>query len=83
MNVSYGSVFDTITTSTFQNINVLVPPKEIFAEIKKEVDVNFEQIKENIKENQSLTQLRDTLLPQLISGTVRLKEFRETVEEVV
>lgn len=83
MNVSYGSVFDTITTSTFQNINVLVPPKEIFAEIKKQVDVNFEQIKENIKENQSLTQLRDTLLPQLFSGTVRLKEFRETVEEVV
>ena len=83
MNVSYGSVFDTITTSTFQNINILVPPNEIFAEIKNQVDVNFEQIKENIKENQSLTQLRNTLLPQLISGTVRLKEFRETVEEVV
>lgn len=77
MNVSYGSVFDTITTSTFQNINILVPPKEIFEKIKKEVDVNFEQIKENIKENQTLTQLRDTLLPKLISGEVRLKEFRE------
>ena len=31
----------------------------------------------NIKENQTLTQLRDTLLPKLISGEVRLKEFRE------
>jgi type I restriction enzyme S subunit len=77
MNVSYGSVFDTITTSTFQNIKVLVPSKEVFEEIKKEVDVNFKQIKENIKENQTLTQLRDTLLPKLISGEVRLKEFRE------
>ena len=28
-------------------------------------------------ENQTLTQLRDTLLPKLISGEVRLKGFRE------
>ncbi|MGQ7944158.1 restriction endonuclease subunit S [Flavobacterium sp. WC2509] len=83
MNVSYGSVFDTITTSTFKNIKVIVPSKEIFEEIKKEVDMNFEKIKANIKENQTLTQLRDTLLPRLISGEVRLKEFREQIENVL
>jgi type I restriction enzyme S subunit len=32
-----------------------------------------------ILENQTLTQLRDTLLPKLISGEVRLKEFREAI----
>lgn len=83
IQVSYGSVFDTITTSTFQNINVLVPPKEVFVEISREVDTYFEQIKENIKENQTLTQLRDTLLPKLISGEVRLKEFQEQVANIL
>ena len=35
----------------------------------------YEQRQLNQKENQTLTQLRDTLLPKLISGEVRLKEF--------
>jgi type I restriction enzyme S subunit len=35
----------------------------------------FENISINMFENQTLTQLRDTLLPKLISGEVRLKEF--------
>lgn len=35
----------------------------------------FNLINKNELENQTLTQLRDTLLPKLISGEVRLKEF--------
>lgn len=75
LNVAYGSVFDTITTSTFKNIKVLLPPKQIVVEAQKGIDILFEQLKENILENQTLTQLRNTLLPKLISGEVRLKEF--------
>lgn len=37
----------------------------------------FNLINKNELENQTLTQLRDTLLPKLISGEVRLKGFRE------
>ena len=37
----------------------------------------------NIKENQALTQLRDTLLPKLISGEVRLKEFQEQLATIL
>jgi type I restriction enzyme S subunit len=35
---------------------------------------NTEKIIENSKQTQTLTQLRDTLLPQLISGRVRVPE---------
>jgi type I restriction enzyme S subunit len=80
LNVAYGSVFDTITTSTFKTINVLVPPKNVMDKIRDEIDVLFQNKKTNIKENQSLTKLRDTLLPKLISGEVRLKEFREGID---
>ena len=38
----------------------------------------FNLINKNELENQTLTQLRDTLLPKLISGEVRLKEFQES-----
>ena len=33
----------------------------------------FNKIKENSKQIQTLTQLRDTLLPKLMSGEVRVK----------
>jgi type I restriction enzyme S subunit len=76
-NVSYGSVFNTITTITFKNIKVLLPPIEVLNKIKKQIDCYFQLIKHNTRENQSLTQHRDTLLPKLISGEVSLKAFRE------
>ncbi|MEK8180768.1 restriction endonuclease subunit S [Flavobacterium buctense] len=46
-------------------------------EFQNKIEPIFNQILENLIENQTLTQLRDTLLPKLISGEVRLKEFRE------
>ena len=76
-----GSTFKEISKSNFRDLDIIVA-NNIEKYIEESRDI-FEQIKNNIKENQTLTQLRDTLLPQLISGTVRLKEFRETVEEVV
>ena len=75
LNVAYGSVFDTITTSTFKSIEILVPPPETMEEVKDKIDPLFEKIKRNYRENQFLTTLRDTLLPKLISGEVRLNEF--------
>jgi type I restriction enzyme S subunit len=83
LNVAYGSVFDTITTSTFKSINVLEPPKSVMDKVKGEIDVLFQHKKTNIKEIKSLTKLRDTLLPKLISGEVRLTAFREEVESVI
>lgn len=77
--ISYGSVFDTITTSAFSTTQIICPPKTIVIEIALLIDPIFKKIKENTFENQTLTQLRDTLLPKLISGEVRLKEFEKEV----
>lgn len=76
-----GSTFKEISKSNFRDLDIIVADN-IAKYIEESRDI-FEKIKNNITENQSLIQLRDTLLPQLISGTVRLKEFRETVEEVL
>lgn len=64
-----------------QNLLQIGIPLPMNIKLAKEVFNKFEhysnQIISNVKENQTLTQLRDTLLPQLISGEVRLKEFQE------
>jgi type I restriction enzyme S subunit len=74
---SGGSATLNMNTSTFSNIKLLKPKEDVLNEFHFLVNNYFEHIKENQLENLTLTQLRDTLLPQLISGAVRLKEFRE------
>lgn len=73
---SYGSVFDTVTTNTLKNILVISPTSTIIKQLKEQIDPMFEKMKANSREIDDLSKLRDTLLPKLISGEVRLKEFR-------
>jgi type I restriction enzyme S subunit len=65
--------------------NYLIPIGENLKieEFSIQIELYISQQNSLIEENQTLTQLRDTLLPQLITGTVQLKEFGEPVEEVV
>lgn len=81
--MAYGSVFDTITTSTFRSTQIVVPPESIIKELKNKVDPLFDQLKNNTLENQTLTALRDTLLPKLISGEIRVKDAEKLVTEAV
>ncbi len=59
--------------------NYLIPIGENIKieEFSTQIELYISQQNSLIEENQTLTQLRDTLLPKLISGEVRLKEFRE------
>ena len=53
--------------------------KNLMKEFEIKVEPWFKKVKTNTNENQTLTQLRDTLLPKLISGEVRIKEFEEKI----
>jgi len=74
---SGGSATLNMNTSTFANVKLLKPNNTSLLEFDSLAFDLFENVKNNQLENQTLTQLRDTLLPKLISGEVRLKEFRE------
>ncbi len=56
---------------------------KITKEFSKLLESNFAEQNLLTVENQTLTKLRDTLLPKLISGEVRLKEFQEQIESVL
>lgn len=72
-----GSTQKALTISSLRNFKILFPNEEVYKQIGNEFIDYYEQRQLNLIEIKTLTQLRDTLLPQLISGAVRLKEFRE------
>lgn len=67
---SYGTVFDTITTKTFQEMEIIIPDENVIAVYEETVKPIFEKILDNQKNIQSLTQIRDSLLPKLMTGKI-------------
>ena len=68
-----GSTFLEISKSAFKTLETIIPPKEILEAFQKVVDPLFAKIKTNQTQIRTLTALRDTLLPKLMSGEVRVK----------
>ncbi|MGE5582351.1 MAG: restriction endonuclease subunit S [Bacillota bacterium] len=70
---AYGSVFDTITTTTFKENRVLIPAKDKIIGFETAVLPYFNKMFVNKSQIHTLEKLRDTLLPKLMSGEVRVK----------
>jgi type I restriction enzyme S subunit len=66
-----------LSTEAIKSAKMIIGSKAINTKFDELVNPLYNNIFQNKIENQTLTQLRDTLLPKLISGEVRLKEFRE------
>ncbi len=69
-----GSTFLEISKSVFKSLEVIKPPKEIRLKFDNKVIPMFEKIKINSKQIQTLENLRDTLLPKLLRGEVRVEK---------
>ena len=67
-----GSTFMEISKKAFRPIPALVPPSEVVKQFMEVASALFEKLIENEKQAQTLATLRDTLLPRLISGQLRL-----------
>ena len=65
------------------NIKIAIPNLETQEIANTKIDTYISKIVSNNSQNKTLTQLRDTLLPKLISGEVRLKEFKEKITAVL
>jgi type I restriction enzyme S subunit len=67
---AYGSVFDTITTETFRQINIPIPSESEIMGFNDSVLPYFLKIEQNQRSAYTLEMLRDALLPELMSGEV-------------
>lgn len=71
-SAAYGSVFDTITTATFRDARFATPPAAKVFEFEKSIAGYFNKKLLNQTQIRTLETLRDTLLPKLMSGEVRV-----------
>ncbi|MDR4467857.1 MAG: restriction endonuclease subunit S [Nitrospira sp.] len=76
---AHGSVFDTITRDTLAGVSVAVPAVALIEEFENRVAPSLQRIRAGLLETRTLTALRDTLLPKLISGEVRVKDAEASV----
>jgi len=71
---SGGSVFHNLNKSGFEQLKVLFPNEQLALAFDDVVEPIIEKIIANQQQSKSLVSLRDTLLPRLISGQLRLPE---------
>lgn len=76
---SHGSVFDTITRTTFSTCSSICPSSRVADGYEAVVEPLLDLLRANLLESQTLAELRDTLLPKLLSGEVRVSQAEKLV----
>ncbi|MFZ3138290.1 MAG: restriction endonuclease subunit S [Thermodesulfovibrionales bacterium] len=72
-----GSAVPTLNRNDVHSLETTLPPLELIDRFESLTLPMFRKIKENRNQIQTLTGLRDSLLPKLMSGEVRVKDTGE------
>jgi type I restriction enzyme S subunit len=71
---SEGTVFGSLNKANFENIEIIVPTNQLISNFEEIVNSIDERILSNTLQIQTLTQLRDSLLPRLMSGKIKINK---------
>ena len=63
------------TKGTFKRIRILTPDKALVADFERRVRPIFDEMEALLKSNKRLKNMRDALLPRLISGKLRVDQL--------
>ena len=74
-----GTTFAEISKAGFRPIPMVVPPATVLDEFSAAVEPLFGRIVANTRQSRTLANLRDALLPKLISGELRVPEAEAIV----
>lgn len=77
---THGAVFDTITQSTFETVFCVRPLNEQLKAFELQAQPLLDEIRSRVIQSQTLADLRDTLLPKLISGEASVKATFEIID---
>lgn len=64
-------------------LNILLPKSGVLSDFAKQTEAIFGKIAESQKDSETLTHFRDTLLPKLISGELRVPDVGRIVGAIV
>ncbi|AEG61788.1 restriction endonuclease subunit S [Desulforamulus ruminis] len=73
-DLAVGSVQKNLYVPILQELDILVPEESVLLEFCDSVAPLFEQWKNNVAENRTLSQTRDALLPRLMSGELSVAD---------
>ncbi len=76
VHIADGSVQKNLNTNLVGQQNVLVPPKALVDAFDAQATAWFAKMRQNGLESRTLATLRDTLLPKLLSGELRVADLQ-------
>ncbi len=80
VHAAHGSVFDTITTSTFASSRIVLPSPSALKAFEVRIAPLFQKVLNNVSASRTLTALRDALLLKLISGELRIQDAKRFIK---
>jgi type I restriction enzyme S subunit len=78
-----GSTFLEISKANFRPIPVVTPSAQVMEAFEKLARPHYERIVECAHEVRTLAAMRDTILPKLISGELRVKDAEKFADKIV
>ena len=73
---SRSGTFPQITFDSIKHYPIILPPIEVQLNFEKTLKIIMDKQKNNATQIQTLKKTRDTLLPKLMSGELRVDEFK-------
>lgn len=71
-----GAVQPKISQTNLRSIQVVIPPQKLLTDYNSQIEPLFALLRTNEETNKSLTALRDTLLPKLMSGELDVSNIQ-------
>ena len=77
-----GTTFAEISKRAFRPLPIVIPPAQALAEFEQTVRPMFDLIAGQAAETRTLAEVRDVLLPKLISGEIRVPDTADADEAI-
>lgn len=72
---STSSIATAVNSKTIKGMKLLIPPTNILSDFSEKIAPLFDKVEALLGESHRLAELRDTLLPKLMSGEININEI--------
>ncbi len=77
-NLAVGTTLQSVNQETLKNVKFVLPSDKILSNFNKIIKSLLERTYNNLIQNSDLSQIRDSLLPRLMSGKIRVHADTKT-----
>jgi type I restriction enzyme, S subunit len=79
--LAQGTVFSTVNMKTFEHVMVPDLAQQQPNALEDRISILLKTVENRLRESKTLAHLRDTLLPRLMSGEIRVRDAEKIVED--